>query len=34
MARYIGPKTKVARSLGSPVYGYDKYYERNGNKKI
>ena len=28
MARYIGPKTKVARSLGSPVYGYDKYYER------
>lgn len=28
MARYIGPKTKVAFSLGSPVYGYDKYYER------
>jgi len=28
MARYIGPKTKIARSLGSPVYGYDKYYEK------
>ncbi len=28
MARYIGPKTKIARSLGSPVYGYDKHYER------
>ena len=28
MARYIGPKTKIARSLGSPVYGYDKNYER------
>jgi small subunit ribosomal protein S4 len=28
MARYTGPKTKIARSLGSPVYGYDKSYER------
>jgi len=28
MARYIGPKTKIARSLGSPVYGYDKIYEK------
>ena len=28
MARYIGPKTKIARSLGSPEYGYDKNYER------
>jgi small subunit ribosomal protein S4 len=28
MARYIGPKTKIARSFRIPVYGYDKYYEK------
>ena len=28
MARYRGSKTKKARALGSPIYGYDKNYER------
>ncbi len=28
MARYTGPKSKIARKLGSPVYGPDKNYER------
>lgn len=28
MARYTGPKTKKARALGEPVYGYDKYFEK------
>lgn len=28
MARYRGSKTKKARALGSPIYGYDKNFER------
>lgn len=28
MARYIGPKTKIARKFGDPIYGPDKYFER------
>lgn len=28
MARYIGPKTKVARKFGEAIYGYDKYFEK------
>ena len=28
MARYIGPKTKIARKFGEPIYGADKYFER------
>ena len=28
MARYTGSKTKKARALGAPIYGYDKNYER------
>ena len=28
MARYIGPKTKIARKFGDAIYGADKYYER------
>jgi len=28
MARYTGPKTKKARAFGSPIHGYDKYYEK------
>lgn len=28
MARYIGPKSKIARKFGSPIYGPDKYFER------
>lgn len=28
MARYIGPKTKIARKFSEPIYGPDKYYER------
>ncbi len=30
MARYIGPKTKIARKFGDPIYGPDKTY---GKKK-
>lgn len=28
MARYIGPKTKIARKFGEPIYGPDKSFER------
>ena len=29
MARYTGPKTKIARKFGEPIYGSDKYYEKH-----
>ncbi len=28
MARYIGPKTKIARKFGEPIYGPDKSFEK------
>ena len=28
MARYIGPKSKIARKFGDPIYGADKYFEK------
>ena len=28
MARYTGPKTKIARKFGEPIYGPDKNYEK------
>lgn len=28
MARYTGPKTKIARKFGEPIYGADKSYEK------
>ena len=28
MAIYTGPKTKIARKFGEPIYGSDKYYEK------
>jgi len=28
MARYIGPKTKIARKFGDPIFGSDKYFEK------
>jgi len=28
MARYIGPKTKIARKFGEPIFGIDKTYEK------
>ena len=28
MARYTGPKTKIARKLGEPIYGEDKYFAK------
>ncbi len=28
MARYTGPKTKIARKFGSPIFGADKAYEK------
>lgn len=27
MARYTGPKTRIARKFGEPIYGADKYFE-------
>ena len=28
MARYIGPKTKIARKFGDPIFGTDKAFEK------
>ena len=28
MARYIGPKTKIARKFADPIFGEDKYFEK------
>ncbi len=28
MARYIGPKSKIARKFGEPIFGPDKHLER------
>ncbi len=28
MARYTGPKTKIARKFGEPIFGEDKYFDR------
>ena len=28
MARYNGPKTKIARKFGEAIFGYDKYFEK------
>ncbi|MBQ9582694.1 MAG: 30S ribosomal protein S4 [Bacteroidales bacterium] len=28
MARYTGPKTKIARKFGEPIYGPDKYLDK------
>lgn len=28
MARYTGPRTKIARKFGEPIYGPDKYFEK------
>ena len=28
MARYTGPKTKIARKFGEPIFGPDKNFER------
>ncbi len=28
MARYIGPKTKISRKLGEPIFGHDKSFEK------
>lgn len=28
MARYIGPKTKIARKFGDPIFGPDRSYEK------
>ncbi len=28
MARYLGPKSKIARKLGEPIFGPDKHFEK------
>ncbi len=28
MARYIGPKTRISRKFGEPIFGADKYFEK------
>jgi small subunit ribosomal protein S4 len=30
MARYTGPKTRIARKFGEPIFGTDKYFEKRG----
>ena len=30
MARYTGPKTKIARKFGEPIFGDDKSFEKTG----
>ncbi|MGM9773640.1 MAG: 30S ribosomal protein S4 [Candidatus Egerieousia sp.] len=32
MARYTGPKTKIARKFGEPIYGADKAYEKRNHE--
>ena len=32
MARYTGPKTKIARKFGTPIFGDDKNFERRKNQ--
>ncbi|QOR72942.1 small subunit ribosomal protein S4 [Cruoricaptor ignavus] len=32
MARYTGPKTKIARKFGAPIFGDDKNFERRKNQ--
>lgn len=32
MARYTGPRTKIARKFGAPIYGDDKNFERRKNQ--
>ncbi|MBS1571500.1 MAG: 30S ribosomal protein S4 [Bacteroidetes bacterium] len=32
MARYIGPKTKIARKFGVAIFGDDKYFEKRKNQ--
>ena len=29
MARYIGPRSKIARRFADPIFGADKYFEKN-----
>jgi small subunit ribosomal protein S4 len=31
MARYIGPKTKIARRFKDPIYGPDRYFEKRSH---
>ena len=31
MARYIGPKTRIARKFGDPIYGPDKTYDKKSH---
>ena len=28
MARYTGPKTKIARKFGDAIFGTDKYFDK------
>ena len=28
MARYIGPKTKISRKFGEPIFGPDRSFEK------
>ncbi|YBU88151.1 MAG: 30S ribosomal protein S4 [Candidatus Walczuchella monophlebidarum] len=34
MAKYIGPKTKIARKFGENLFGKDKYLERKKNQHV
>ena len=34
MARYIGPKTKIARKFGEPIFGSDKAFEKGTTLRV
>ena len=31
MARYTGPKTKISRKFGEPIFGYDKVFDKKSH---
>ena len=34
MARYTGPKTKIARKFGEPIFGDDKSFEKRNYPRV
>ena len=34
MARYIGPKSKIARKFGQAIYGDDKAFEKRNYPQV
>ena len=34
MARYIGPKTKISRKFGEPIFGPDRSFEKKNYPQV